>query len=241
LGLFLIILISFNTTNVFGLENDDNQTADSKISNYDVNVTEPKIKNEVAKLQTQATDQTKVSAGQDMVVLEGDIVTLNGSFANSMPIAEQSLLYLWKQSGGPKIDLLQNTDGNKSVNFIAPNRPNDTRYVFELNVIKVSNEDTVKNVTMGKDSVNILVTDVNKIAKGLSSEPVSDAGVLESNFAYTDDLQNFEDTKDGNGEDTKDGNGEDTKDGNGEDTKDGNGEDTKDGNGEDTKDGNGED
>ena len=224
LGLFFIILILYNTTAVYTLETDDNQTADFKISYDDVNVTKLKIENEVAK-KLQPTNQTKVSAGQDMVVLEGDIVTLNGSIVNSMPIAEQSLLYLWKQSEGPKIDLLQNTDGNKSLNFIAPNRPNDTRYVFELNVVKVSNEDTVKNVTMGKDSVNILVTDVNKIAKGSSSEPVTDAGALESNFVYTDDLENFEDTKDGNGEDTKDGNGEDTKDGNGEDTKDGNGED----------------
>jgi hypothetical protein len=208
LGFFLIILILLNTTNVYPLETDDNLTADLKISNDDVNVTKPKIENEVAK-KLHPTNQTKVSAGQDMVVLEGDIVNLNGSIANSLPIAEQSLLYLWKQSEGPKIDLLQNTDGNKSINFIAPNRPNDTRYVFELNVIKVSNEAPVKNVTLGKDSVNILVTDVNKIAKGLSSEPLTDADTSESNFAYTDELESFEVTIDENGGDTKDENGED--------------------------------
>jgi hypothetical protein len=221
----LIGLIFFQPTNVYNLEANDNQTADLKISNDSVKFTKSNIENELAN-KLPPTNEIKVSAGQDMVVLEGDVVTLNGSIANSMPIAEQSLHYLWKQYEGPKIDLLQNADGNKSVNFIAPNRPNDTRYVFELNVIEtVSNEDAVKNVTLGKDSVNILVTDVNKIAKGLSSEPVTDAGVSETNFSSADEPANFEDTKDGNGEDTKDGNGEDTKDGNGEDTKDGNGED----------------
>jgi hypothetical protein len=213
----LIVLIFFQPTNVYNLEANDNQTADLKISNDSVKITKSKMENELAN-KLPPTNEIKVSAGQDMVVLEGDIVTLNGSIANSMPIAEQSLHYLWKQSEGPKIDLLQNADGNKSVNFIAPNRPNDTQYVFDLNVIEtVSNEDAVKNVTLGKDSVNILVTDVNKIAKGLSNEPVTDADVSQTNFSSTDELTIIEDTKDGNGEDKKDGNGEDKKDGNGED------------------------
>ena len=53
---------------------------------------------------------------------------------------------------------------NKILNFIAPNLPSDTRYVFEVKVVQKNPNGG--NIDLGKDTINILVIDINKIAKG---------------------------------------------------------------------------
>jgi hypothetical protein len=48
---------------------------------------------------------------------------------------------------------------------MAPNRPTDTKYAFELKVVQKTPNG---NIDFGKDIINILVIDANKVAKGAS-------------------------------------------------------------------------
>jgi hypothetical protein len=103
------------------------------------------------------------NAGSDQTVLEGTIITLNGSNSNKSSNIENTAKYLWRQTVGPSIIL----NGNNTVhpNFVAPNYPTDTKYTFALEVF---DEDQVINNNQTRaaiDTVDIIVKDANIEAK----------------------------------------------------------------------------
>ena len=108
-------------------------------------------------------NSNRVYVGPDLRVYEGDLISINGLIGNAISLPAQSVSYSWKQNEGPKINLADEEKQNKNLKFIAPNRPNDTKYVFELNAIQKKSS---KDIDLGKDSVTINVIDMNKIAKG---------------------------------------------------------------------------
>ena len=67
-----------------------------------------------------------------MTVFEGNLITLKTLIANAIALPSQSVIYSWNQVDGPKINLAEEEKQNKNLQFIAPNRPNDSKYVFEL-------------------------------------------------------------------------------------------------------------
>jgi hypothetical protein len=155
-----ILLVSLNIINfAFGSNTkfnnntliNSNDNSDKNINFDKGNVTKSNINN------------NRVNVGPDLRVYEGDLISVNGLIANAISLPAQSVIYSWKQIEGPKINLADEEKQNKNLKFIAPNRPNDTKYVFELNAVqkKPSND-----IELGKDSVTINVIDLNKIAKG---------------------------------------------------------------------------
>ena len=69
------------------------------------------------------------NAGSDQTVLEGTIITLNGSNnSNKISNIENTAKYLWRQTAVPSIIL--NGNNTDHPNFVAPNYPNDTKYTF---------------------------------------------------------------------------------------------------------------
>lgn len=156
-----ILLVSLNIINfAFGsnaeLNNNNiinsNDNIDKNISFDKENVTKSNIFN-----------NNRVNVGPDLRVYEGDLISINGLIANAISLPAQSVIYSWKQIDGPKINLADEEKQNKNLKFIAPNRPNDTKYVFELNAIQKKSSN---DIDLGKDSVTINVIDMNKIAKG---------------------------------------------------------------------------
>ena len=156
-----ILLVSLNIINfAFGsnaeLNNNNiinsNDNIDKNISFDKENVTKSNIIN-----------NNQVNVGPDLRVYEGDLISINGLIANAISLPAQSVIYSWKQIEGPKINLADEEKQNKNLKFIAPNRPNDTKYVFELNAIQKKSSNDIE---LGKDSVTINVIDINKIAKG---------------------------------------------------------------------------
>jgi hypothetical protein len=111
----------------------------------------------------------RVSIGPDLHVFEGDIVSLRALIVNAISLPSQSVIYSWNQVEGPKINLAEEEKQNKNLQFIAPNRPNDSKYVFELKVIQKTES---KNIILGKDSVTITVLDINKAAKGVNMQNI---------------------------------------------------------------------
>jgi hypothetical protein len=107
----------------------------------------------------------RVNVGPDLTVFEGDLITLKTLIANAISLPSQSVIYSWNQVDGPKINLAEEEKQNKNLQFIAPNRPNDSKYVFELKAIQKTES---KNIDLGKDSVTITVLDINKVAKGIT-------------------------------------------------------------------------
>ena len=111
-------------------------------------------------------NDNRLSLGPDRTVNEGTNLTLVGIISNAISIPANSVIYSWKQIDGPKIDLKEEDKQQKILRFAAPNRPNDTKYVFELNAIQ--KKDNNQNINLGTDSINIVVIDTNKAAKGPS-------------------------------------------------------------------------
>ena len=111
----------------------------------------------------------RVSIGPDLNVFEGDIISLRAFIVNAISLPSQSVIYLWNQVEGPKINLEEEEKQNKTLQFIAPNRPTDSKYVFELKAIQKTDS---KNIDLGKDSVTITVLDINKAAKGVSMQNI---------------------------------------------------------------------
>jgi len=70
------------------------------------------------------------NAGSDQTVLEGTIITLNGSDNNDSSNIGNMANYLWRQTAGPSIIL--NGNNTAHPNFVAPNYPTDTKYTFAL-------------------------------------------------------------------------------------------------------------
>ena len=104
--------------------------------------------------------------GSNLTVLEGELISLKPSIANAIAMPSNSLIYSWNQVEGPEINLQDEDKKNKVLNFMAPNRPTDTKYAFELKVVQKTPSG---NIDLGKDIINILVIDTNKTAKGVNT------------------------------------------------------------------------
>jgi hypothetical protein len=156
-----LLLVSLNIINfAFGSNITlNNNTIINSNDNIDKNINFDK--GNVTK--SNIINNNRVNVGPDLKVYEGDLISINGLIANAISLPAQSVVYSWKQIEGPKIDLADEEKQNKNLKFIAPNRPNDTKYVFELNAIQ---KKSPQNIDLGKDSVTISVVDINKIAKG---------------------------------------------------------------------------
>ena len=152
-----ILLISLNTINLaFGLNEEiNNNTVINNKNNIDKNINSNITKSNI--------NNNLVNIGADRRVYEGDLISITGLIANAISLPAHSVIYSWNQTEGPKIDLSDEEKQNKNLKFIAPNRPNDTKYVFELNAIQ---KNSPNNIELGKDSVTVIVMDINKIAKG---------------------------------------------------------------------------
>ncbi|HZA62991.1 MAG TPA: hypothetical protein VE573_08990 [Nitrososphaeraceae archaeon] len=106
------------------------------------------------------------NAGSDQTVLEGTIITLNGSDNNDSSNIGNMANYLWRQTAGPSIIL--NGNNTAHPNFVAPNHPNDTKYTFALEVFQ---DQVINNNQTGAaiDTVDIIVKDANIEAKNPGS------------------------------------------------------------------------
>jgi hypothetical protein len=102
------------------------------------------------------------NAGPDKTVLEGTIITLNGSSNNNSSNVGNTANYLWRQTDGPAVILNDNNTAHPT--FVAPNYPNDTKYTFAL---EVSENQVVNNNQTGSaiDTVDVVVKDANIEAK----------------------------------------------------------------------------
>lgn len=105
------------------------------------------------------------NAGPDQTVLEGTMITLNGSVGNKSSNVGNTANYLWRQINGPVVIL----NGNNTVHpsFVAPNYPNDTKYTFALEVFEnqVNNNGNNNQTGSAVDTVDIIVKDANMEAK----------------------------------------------------------------------------
>jgi hypothetical protein len=106
------------------------------------------------------------NAGSDQTVLEGTIITLNGSDSNKSSYIGNMANYLWRQTDGPSIIL--NGNNTAHPNFVAPNYPTDTKYTFALEVFE---DQVINNNQTGAaiDTVDIIVKDANVEAKNPGS------------------------------------------------------------------------
>ena len=114
------------------------------------------------------SNQYTANAGPDQTVLEGTMITLNGSGNNnnksSNIVNTAAANYLWRQTSGPAIIL----NGNNTVHpsFVVPNYPNDTKYTFALEVFENQFVNNNNNQTGSAiDTVDIIVKDANMEAK----------------------------------------------------------------------------
>lgn len=161
----VVIIIQLNVA--FGsnsnLEANDNYIVEEKKNNnLDNNLEKVKqSQNNSMNINTH----NRVNAGSDITVYEGEPVSLKPLISNAIALPANSLLYFWNQIEGPKVNLAEQDKKNKILNFIAPNLPNDTRYAFEVKVVQ---KNPNGNIDLGKDTINVLVIDSNKIAKGPS-------------------------------------------------------------------------
>src|SRR5688500_8163241 len=155
-----ILLISLYAINfAFGSNTAlNNNTIANNNENIDKNINFDKTN-----LTKSNTHNNLVNVGPDLRVYEGDLISIAGLIANAISLPAESVIYSWKQIEGPKINLADEEKQIKNLKFIAPNRPNDSEYVFELNAIQKKSS---KDIELGKDSVTISVIDMNKIAKG---------------------------------------------------------------------------
>jgi hypothetical protein len=136
------------------------------------------------------SNQYTANAGPDQTVLEGTMITLNGSGNNnnkSSNVGDTAVAnYLWRQTNGPAIIL----NGNNTAypTFIAPNYPNDTKYTFALEVFENQINNNNNNQTGSAiDTVDIIAKDVNMQAKNPRSLQQEDStGEEQSN---QDELQ----------------------------------------------------
>jgi hypothetical protein len=142
------------------------------------------------------------NAGSDQTVLEGTIITLNGSDSNKSSNIGNTANYLWRQTAGPSITLY----GNKTAhpNFVAPNYPTDTKYTFALEVFE---DQVINNNQTGAaiDTVDIIVKDVNIEAKNPGSFQGEDDNTEEqSNQNELQDEKGEEEQSDDDDDDNED-------------------------------------
>jgi hypothetical protein len=120
------------------------------------------------------SDRYIANAGPDQTMLEGTMVTLNGSSNNNINNKSSNVgntaNYLWRQTNGPAVVIL-NGNNTAHPHFVAPNHPNDTKYTFALKVsqnqVVNTNNNSNNNNQSGSaiDRVDILVKDINAISK----------------------------------------------------------------------------
>ena len=123
------------------------------------------------------SNQYIANAGPDQTVLEGIMITLNGSSSNNSSNVGNTANYLWRQTNGPAIILNGNNTAHPS--FVAPNYPNDTKYTFALEVFENQINNNNNNQTgPAVDTVDIIVKDANMEAKhpGFLQEEEDDTG-----------------------------------------------------------------
>lgn len=153
----VVIIIQLNLAFGSNLEGNDNSSSVLE-NNQEID----KQKNQTNSINTNTNN--RVIAGLDITVYEGEPISLKPIISNAIALPAKSLIYSWNQIEGPKINLAEEDKKNKILNFIAPNLPSDTRYVFEVRVVQKNPNGG--NIDLGKDTINILVIDINKIAKG---------------------------------------------------------------------------
>jgi hypothetical protein len=149
------------------------------------------------------------NAGSDQTVLEGTIITLNGSDSNKSSNIGNTANYLWRQTDGPSITLY----GNKTAhpNFVAPNYPTDTKYTFALEVFE---DQVINNNQTGAaiDAVDIIVKDVNIEAKNPGSFQGEDDSTEEQ--SNQNELQDDDEEEEGNDDDNEDEDDDEEEEGN---------------------------
>jgi hypothetical protein len=112
------------------------------------------------------------NAGPDQTVLEGTIITLNGSSYNNNNNSSNvgdTANYLWRQTEGPAVILNDNNTAHPT--FVAPNYPNDTKYAFALEVSENQDVNNNNNNQTGSeiDTLEIISKDVNMKTKNPGS------------------------------------------------------------------------
>jgi hypothetical protein len=144
------------------------------------------------------------NAGTDQTVLEGTIITLNGSGNNNNNKSSSNIgntaaaNYLWRQMDGHAIILNGNNTAHPT--FVAPNYPNDTKYTFALEVYdsQVVNNNNNNQTGSAIDTVDIIVKDANMEAKSPGSLQEQDDNTGEQ--SDQDELQGEEEEEAGGGE-----------------------------------------
>lgn len=142
------------------------------------------------------------NAGSDQTVLEGTIITLNGSDNNDSSNIGNMANYLWRQTAGPSIIL--NGNNTAHPNFVAPNYPTDTKYTFALEVFQ---DQVINNNPTGAaiDTVDIIVKDANIEAKNPGSFQGEDGNTEEqSNQNELQDEEEEEESDDANDNEDED-------------------------------------
>ena len=142
------------------------------------------------------------NAGSDQTVLEGTIITLNGSDNNDSNNIGNMANYLWRQTAGPSIIL--NGNNTAHPNFVAPNYPTDTKYTFALEVFQ---DQVINNNQTGAaiDTVDIIVKDANIEAKNPGSFQGEDDNTEEqSNQNELQDEEEEEESDDANDNEDED-------------------------------------
>ena len=180
-----ILLISLIQTNIIFASNT--QINNHTLANSNNNNNSSSSSNVIDKSNITNADNIKnnrVSIGPDLNVFEGDIISLRAFIVNAISLPSQSVIYSWNQVEGPKINLEEEKQ-NKTLQFIAPNRPSDSKYVFELKAIQKTES---QNIDLGKDSVTITVLDINKAAKGVSMQNIPGNVQNHSNLANNQSL-----------------------------------------------------
>lgn len=147
------------------------------------------------------------NAGSDQTVLEGTIITLNGSDNNDSSNIGNMANYLWRQTAGPSIIL--NGNNTAHPNFVAPNYSTDTKYTFALEVFQ---DQVINNNPTGAaiDTVDIIVKDANIEAKNPGSFQGEDGNTEEqSNQNELQDEEEEEESDDANDNDNEEDDEED--------------------------------
>ena len=150
------------------------------------------------------------NAGSDQTVLEGTIITLNGSDNNDSSNIGNMANYLWRQTAGPSIIL--NGNNTAHPNFVAPNYPTDTKYTFALEVFE---DQVINNNQTGAaiDTVDIIVKDANIEAKNPGSFQGEDGNTEEqSNQNELQDEEEEEQSDDANDNEDEDDEEDDEED-----------------------------
>jgi hypothetical protein len=143
------------------------------------------------------------NAGSDQTVLEGTIITLNGSDNNDSSNIGNMANYLWRQTAGPSIIL--NGNNTAHPNFVAPNYPTDTKYTFALEVFQ---DQVINNNPTGAaiDTVDIIVKDANIEAKNPGSFQGEDGNTEEQ--SNQNELQDEEEEEEEQSDDANDNDNE---------------------------------